>query len=441
MKQLYLESQGCQMNERDAERLAAGLLTDGWRLVKNPADADLILVNACSVREKAASHALGRLRQLYSLTQKRPGLLFGLTGCLAQHLGDEARDLLPRLNLLTGPGAVERLPRLVEKVKKPEDFAKDLDPAGPEGDFDPDGDHRLDHPAIGPHAAFVTVMEGCENRCAYCVVPDLRGPEVSRRPETVLAEVAHLAAQGFTEVTLLGQNVNSYRSKGRRFPRLLREVARVDGIKRVRFTTSHPKDLSRDLLEVMAAEPAVCEQLHLPLQSGSDKILGAMGRGYTRDRYRTLVRQARELLPDLTLTTDVIVGFPGETEEDFSLTAGLVEETGFASAFMFKYSPRPGTPAFALPDDVSPEVKQARLERVIGLITESAFARNRELVGRTLEVVVEGRDKRGEPFGRTRGGKPVKLPGEALEPGRYCTVEITGAGPWSLTGRRAEVIS
>jgi len=429
------------MNERDAERLAAGLVRAGWRLVKNPADADLILVNACSVREKAASHALGRLRQLHALTHKKPQMLFGLTGCLAQHLGEEARDLVPRLNLLTGPGAVGRLPRLLESVREPEDYAQDLDPAGPATDFDPDADFRIDHPAIGPHAAFVTVIEGCDNRCAYCVVPDLRGHEVSRRPEAVLAEVAHLAAQGFTEVILLGQNVNSYRSKGWRFPHLLGEVARIDGIKRVRFTTSHPKDLGRDLLEVMAAEPTVCGQLHLPLQSGSDKILGAMGRGYTQDRYRTIVRLARELLPDLTLTTDLIVGFPGETEEDFGKTESLVRETGFDSAFMFKYSPRPGTPAFALPDDVPPEVKQARLERVIGLITDSAFAQNRGLVGRKLEVVVEGRDKRGEPFGRTRGGKPVKLPGEALEPGLYCTIEITGAGPWSLTGRRTEVLS
>src|SRR4030042_1562436 len=213
---LFLESQGCQMNERDAERLAAGLLAHGWRLVKNPADADLILVNACSVREKAATHALGRLRQLYALTREKPEMLFGLTGCLAQHLGDAACDLLPRLNLLTGPGAVERLPRLVESLKSPDSYAEDLDPAGPAADFDPDADHRIDHPAIGPHAAFVTVMEGCDNRCAYCVVPDLRGPEVSRSQKAVLAEVAHLAAQGFTEVILLGQNVNSYRSKGRR---------------------------------------------------------------------------------------------------------------------------------------------------------------------------------------------------------------------------------
>jgi tRNA-2-methylthio-N6-dimethylallyladenosine synthase len=427
------------MNERDAERLAAGLLAHGWRLVHEPADADLILVNACSVREKAATHALGRLRQLYALTRKKPRILFGLTGCLAQHLGDEARDLLPRLNLLTGPGAVERVPALVEKLKNPADFAKNLDPAGPEPDFDPADDYRLDHPAIGPHAAFVTVMEGCDNRCAYCVVPYLRGPEVSRRPEAVLAEVAHLADSGFSEVVLLGQNVNSYRSSGRRFPDLLREVARTGGIRRVRFTTSHPKDLSLELLEVMADEPAVCEQLHLPLQSGSDRILCAMGRGYAAARYRELIGTARGLIPDLTLTTDVIVGFPGETDEDFRQTAELIGEIGFDSAFMFKYSPRPGTPAFDLPDDVPPEVKQARLERVIGLVSDSAFARNRALVGRRLEVVIEGRDRRGGPFGRTRGGKQVKLPGETLEPGRSCTVEITGAGPWSLTGRRAEV--
>ena len=429
------------MNERDAERLAAGLVRAGWRLVKNPDDADLVLVNACSVREKAATHALGRLRQLYQLTAERPGLLFGLTGCLARHLGEGARDLVPRLNVLTGPGAVARLPHLLESVKGPDDFAKDLEPAEDEKRFDPDADYRIDHPAIGPHAAFVTVIEGCDNRCAYCVVPDLRGPEVSRSPKAVLAEVAHLAAQGFSEVTLLGQNVNSYRSKSYRFPRLLREVARIEGIERVRFTTSHPKDLSPELLEVMAAEPSVCEQLHLPLQSGSDRILAAMGRGYTAERYRALVRQARGLIPDLTLTTDVIVGFPGETGEDFEKTENLVRETGFDSAFMFKYSPRSGTPAFALPDDVPAEVKQARLECVIGRVTESAFARNRALVGRTLEVVVEGRDRRGEPFGRTRGGKSVKLPGEALEPGRGCAAEITGAGPWSLTGRRAEVLA
>jgi tRNA-2-methylthio-N6-dimethylallyladenosine synthase len=429
------------MNERDAERLAGGLLSDGWRLVNDPAEADLILVNACSVREKAANHALGRLRQLHALTRKRPGLLFGLTGCLAQHLSEGARDLLPRLNLLTGPGAVERLARLVEKVKTPEDFAKDLDPAPTPDDpngFDPAGDHRLEHPAIGPHAAFVSVTEGCDNRCAYCVVPYLRGPEVSRSPKAVLAEVAHLAASGYSEVILLGQNVNSYRSGGWRFPRLLREVARVGGIKRVRFTTSHPKDLGRKLLGVMASEPTVCEQLHLPLQSGSDRILGAMGRGYTAEHYRGLVAQARELVPGLTLTTDIIVGFPGEADGDFEETLGLIGEVGFDSAFMFKYSPRPGTPAYGLDDDVPPEIKRARLERVIGAVTESAFARNRELVGGVLELVVEGRDKRGEPFGRTRGGKQVKLPGAVLRPGRVCRARITGAGPWSLTGRLEE---
>ncbi len=436
---LYIESQGCQMNERDAERLAGGLLNDGWRLAKNPAEADLILVNACSVREKAVNHALGRLRQLFGLTRKRPNLLFGLTGCLAQHLGTEAREMVPRLNLLTGPGAIKRLPVLIKTLHGPDDFAFDLDPADDLTPvFDSEGDYRSAHPAIGPHAAFVTIMEGCDNRCAYCVVPYLRGPEASRAPEVILAEVEHLTQKGFSEIILLGQNVNSYRSNSYRFPRLLREVARIPGIRRVRFITSHPKDLSRKLMKVMDSEPAVCEQLHLPLQSGSDRILRAMGRGYTTGHYRKLVQLARELVPGLTLTTDLIVGFPGESEEDFQQTLELVREIGFDSAFMFKYSPRPGTPAAELPDDVPPETKQERLVKIIGAVTESAFRRNRELVGERLELIVEGTDKRGEPYGRTRGGKRVKLPGEIHRPGSVCVAEITGAGPRSLTGRQVE---
>ncbi|MCK4594460.1 tRNA (N6-isopentenyl adenosine(37)-C2)-methylthiotransferase MiaB [bacterium] len=427
------------MNERDAERLAGGLLNDGWRLAKNPAEADLILVNACSVREKAVNHALGRLRQLFSLTRKRPHLLFGLTGCLAQHLGTEARGMVPRLNLLTGPGAIKRLPVLIKTLHGPDDFAVDLDPAVDlTPDFDPESDYRSAHPAIGPHAAFVTIMEGCDNRCAYCVVPYLRGPEVSRTPEVILAEVEYLTQKGFSEIILLGQNVNSYRSSVYRFPRLLREVSLIPGVRRVRFTTSHPKDLSRELLEVMATGSTICEQLHLPLQSGSDRVLRAMGRGYTAEHYRKLVTQARGLVPGLTLTTDLITGFPGETEEDFRLTLDLVKQIGFDSAFMFKYSPRPGTRAAELPDDVPPETKQQRLVKIIGAVTESAFRRNRELVGEALELVVEGTDRRGEPYGRTRGGKRVKLPGELLRPGRVCVAEITGAGPRSLTGRLVE---
>ena len=427
------------MNERDAERLAGGLLNDGWRPAKNPAEADLILVNACSVREKAVSHALGRLRQLFSLTKKKPNLLFGLTGCLARHLGVEAREMVPRLNLLTGPGAIKRLPVLIKTLHGPDDFAFDLDPASASSSaYDPEADHRSAHPAIGPHAAFVTIMEGCNNRCAYCIVPYLRGPEVSRAPGAILDEVGHLAQSGFCEVILLGQNVNSYKSNGHRFPRLLREVARIPGIRRVRFITSHPKDLSRELLEVMAGEPAVCEQLHLPLQSGSDRILRAMGRGYDVDRFRGLVRQSRKLVPGITLTTDLIVGYPGETADDFLETLDIIREVGFDSAFMFKYSPRPGTRAADLPDDVPPEVKQRRLERVIEKVMESAFQRNRRLVGETLGLIIEGGDKRGVPFGRTRGGKRVKLPGEILRPGHVCRAEIAGAGPRSLTGRLVE---
>jgi len=433
MPLLYLESQGCQMNERDAERLAGGLLRIGWRLTDDPAQADLILLNTCSVRDKARTHALGRLGQLVRHRRRKPNLLLGMTGCLAKHLGADARQSLPFLNLVAGPGAVERLPRLVEQLESPTDFVVDTNPADPPGEFDPTVDLRLAHPAVGSHAAFVTITEGCDNYCAYCIVPYLRGAMRARPAEAILTECRYLLDSDYTELTLLGQNVNAYAAGEFDFPRLLREIAQMDGLRRLRFTSSHPKDLSEATLRVMAEEPAICEHLHLALQSGSDSVLTAMGRKYTAGHFGKLIATARRLIPGLAVTTDIIVGYPGEGEADFAQTLALVEELSFDNAFMFKYSPRAGTASAQLKDDVPAEVKQARLEQIIAAVTASAKNNNAGLVGQRLSLIVEGRDKKNRCFGRTRGNKNVKLDSDH-EPGTLLTVEITSAGAFSLIG-------
>jgi len=434
MPLLYLESQGCQMNERDAERLAGGLLRRGWKLTDDPARADLLLLNTCSVRDKARTHALGRLGQLARHRRRKPKLLLGMTGCLAKHLGAEARQSLPFLNLVAGPGAVERLPGLVEQLDGPADFVVDTDPADPPSEFDPTVDLRLAHPAVGSHAAFVTITEGCDNYCAYCIVPYLRGAMHSRPAEAILTECRHLLDSGYTELTLLGQNVNAYAAEEFDFPRLLRTIARLRGLRRLRFTSSHPKDLSEATLRVMAEEPTICEHLHLALQSGSDSVLLAMGRKYTAGHFHKLIETARRLIPDLAVTTDIIVGYPRESEADFAQTLALIEALSFDNAFMFKYSPRSGTRSAGLEDDVPPEVKQARLEQIIAAVTTSARNNNSSLIGRQVALIVEGRDKKNRCFGRTRSNKNVKLDGNH-EAGTPLTVEITSAGAFSLEGR------
>ncbi len=433
MPLLYLESQGCQMNERDAERLAGGLLRLGWELTDDPAHADLILLNTCSVRDKARTHALGRLGQLARHRRRKPSLLLGMTGCLARHLGEDARRSLPFLNLVAGPGAVERLPRLVEGLESPDDFVIDTDPADTPGEFDPTVDLRLTHPAVGNHAAFVTITEGCDNYCAYCIVPYLRGAMRSRPAEAIFAECRYLLDSGYTELTLLGQNVNAYATEDYDFPRLLRTISRLDGLRRLRFISSHPKDLSEETLRVMAEEPTICEHLHLALQSGSDEVLTAMGRKYTAGHFRNLIETARRLIPGLAVTTDIIVGYPGESDADFARTLALVEELSFDNAFMFKYSPRVGTASARLEDDVPPETKQARLEKIIAAVTTSAKNNNAGLIGQRLELVIEGRDKKNRCYGRTRSNKNVKLDG-SHEAGTTLTVEITSAGAFSLIG-------
>lgn len=435
MPSLHLEAQGCQMNERDAERLAASLTALGWTLTDDPARADLILIHACSVRAKAAEHALGRLGQLSGLRRGNPGLLLGLTGCLAAHLGSKAKKRIPGINVIAGPGAVERLPLLVDGLTVDE-LRVDLDPTAPfPAGFDAAGDLRLPHPAVGPGAAFVTITEGCGNFCAYCIVPYLRGPLRCRPASAVLAEARSLIERGFNELILLGQNVNAYQYQGVGFAGLLESVAGIDGLRRLRFMTSHPKDLLPDVFDVIGQCQKVCEQLHLPLQSGSDAVLRRMGRGYTAERYRGLIAAARERVPGITLTTDVIVGFPGEDETDHRATLELLEWVGFDNAFMFKFSPRTGTRAAELPDDVPPAVKQRRFLEVQAVIESSAKARNAALVGQTLEIVIEGTDKTGRPFGRTRGGKNLKLALDAaVEPGDYVTARVEAASTFSLEG-------
>ncbi len=437
MRTFHIITFGCQMNEHDSERMAGILEQQGCVPSAGPEDADVIVLNTCSIREKAEQKfysELGRLR----LLEERPNgrRRIAVAGCIAQQEGGRILSRVPGVDLVVGTADLSRLSLLAGDGPAP------LRPVVATGG---DPDHHLARlPASRRDRvkAWVPVMYGCDNFCAYCVVPYLRGRERSRPAEDVVQEVRDLAGRGYREVTLLGQNVNSY-GKGAAgavpFPGLLRMVDAVEGIERIRFVTSHPRDLSDELIRAMRDLPKVCEALHLPAQSGSDRVLASMRRGYTADEYREKVRRLRDAVPDIALTTDIIAGFPGETEEDLERTLDLLGRTEFDNIFAFKYSVRPKTAARDLPGHLPEEVKDERLERVLALQRKVTLDRNRGLIGSVREVLVDGRSRRGGMLtGRTRQNRVVNFPGDEGLIGRLVKVRIDSAGPNSLAGTLCE---
>ncbi len=422
---VYIETYGCQMNEYDSGLVSSMLRASGHSFVSSPDVADVVIVNTCSVRERAERRVLGRLRHLRGLAPR--DAVLGVMGCVAQRMGDRLMREVRGLSFVVGTDRYSLIPRLVENAVAGIESIE----TGVDASESYDG---VPGPTESGLRAFVSVTRGCDNFCSYCIVPYVRGRERSRAPESVVEEVEKLVALGARDVTLLGQNVNSYGNSPDGFARLLRDVNEVEGLERIRFATSHPKDLNESLLDAMAGLPKVCEHLHLPVQSGSDAVLARMNRSYTRAHYLELVRAARDRVPDIAVTTDVIVGFPGESESEFEATVSLMEEVRFDSAFMFRYSVREGTAAAGFEDDVSEAVKIGRLTEVIELQKRITTEINDGLAGARVEVLFEGPSER-EPsllFGRTRTGKAVVASGPEALAGSVASAVVERATAWTL---------
>jgi tRNA-2-methylthio-N6-dimethylallyladenosine synthase len=439
-QRLYIRTFGCQMNEYDSDRMADVLhASNGLELTSTPEDADVILFNTCSVREKAQEKVFSDLGQARRLKAQRPELIIGVGGCVASQEGAAIVARAPYVDLVFGPQTLHRLPELIDRRRRT--GKAQVDVSFPEIEkFD-----HLPPPRVEGPSAFVSVMEGCSKYCSFCVVPYTRGEEVSRPFDDVLTEVADLADQGVRELTLLGQNVNAYRGamadgEVADFALLLEYVAEVPGIERIRYTTSHPKEMTQRLIDAHGALDELVAQVHLPVQSGSDRVLAAMKRGYTTLEYKSIVRRLRAARPDISISSDFIVGFPGETEADFEHTMRLIDEVGYDGSFSFVYSPRPGTPAADLPDGTAAEVKQARLARLQSRIAEQYSARSEALLGSIRSILVEGPSKRdpNELRGRTTCNRVVNFAGPQTLTGTFVDVAITAALPHSLRGRLAQ---
>jgi tRNA-2-methylthio-N6-dimethylallyladenosine synthase len=437
-KKLYIQTFGCQMNVQDAEKMAALLEMSGYGTTDDPERADLILLNTCSIREKAAQKIYSQLGRFRGLKERNPGLLIGVGGCLAQQWGDRFFRRAPYVNLVFGTHQIHRLPEMVGDLEQSGgrivetgfcDRVRSLDiPA---------------QPAAGVVSTFVTIMQGCNNFCAYCVVPHLRGREESRPLPEILCEVERLAGQGIREVALLGQNVNSYGRtlpEGTDFAELIRAIGKVPGIERIRFTTSHPKDLSSRLVACFGEVASLCEHIHLPVQSGSDRVLLRMNRGYTVAAYREKVAFLRRSCPGISISSDVIVGFPGEAEEDFQQTLELMREIRFDSLFSFQYSEREGTAAVGMDRPVCDGVKRERLRTLQTLQGRHTLEKNLAYVGRLEAVLVEGPSRNGceDMMGRTRGNRIVNFPGTTGLIGKIISVRIVEAFLHSLRGEMEE---
>jgi tRNA-2-methylthio-N6-dimethylallyladenosine synthase len=425
-KRVYIETYGCQMNVADSELMFGVLGREGYVRAEAPGDADVMLVNTCAVRDNAEQRVIGRVGELQRY--KRAGSVLGVVGCMAQRLGSALLEQVPRVDLVVGPDAYRKLPDLIGLAETGQRTS--------DTEFR-SWEHYEDVPPVrekGP-TAFVTVQRGCDYRCTFCIVPTTRGPERSRALADVVREVRELAEQGTTEVTLLGQTVNSYHDGVHDFADLLRAVGGVDGIRRLRFTSPYPTDFTARVVAAMATIPAVCEHVHLPVQSGSNAVLKRMLRRYTRERYLEVVDDLRAAIPGITLSTDIIVGFPGETDQQFEETLTLVAEADLDDAYTFKYSVREGTPAVRLRDHVADEVASERLARLIDVVRANARRKNAIRVGETHEVLVERPAKRGDfMLGRTRTNHLVllELPSDAV--GRYQNARLTGTTGATFTG-------
>lgn len=434
--QLFIKSFGCQMNDHDSQKIASLLIEEGYQLTDDPQEADCIILNTCSVREKPEQKVYSALGRLAPLKRRRPHMVIGVGGCVAQQAGERLLEKVPHLDFVFGTHQINRVPELIKAARE------GIRSASIEMTEDPEGLHYSPKPLKGQVKAYVTIMQGCSNLCSYCIVPYVRGPEQSRPVEEIVDEVRRLAEAGVKEIMLLGQNVNSYGRtlKGSpTFPFLLERLQEVEGIERIRFTTSHPKDLSTDLMEAMASLSKVCEHLHLPVQSGSNKVLKAMNRGYTREEYLSKIQALRERIPGIAFSTDIIVGFPGETERDLELTLDLLKSVRFDSIYSFKFSPRPFTKAMSMKDNVPPEVKAERLKRVQSLQESITSEILEGCVGKVDEVLVEGASVcgKGQVTGRTRTNRIVHFQGEAsVLSGRLIKVVIRRSLKHSLWGER-----
>lgn len=428
LKQVFIETYGCQMNVNDSEVVLAILQECGYTLCDSIGKADLILVNTCSIRENAEQRIFGRLDIFRLEKKRRKGLIVGVIGCMAERMKDQLLEH-PVVDIVVGPDAYRSLPELLLAVN-PDNKQIDVKLSRTET-YDDITPVRMDKNGV---SAYISIMRGCNNVCSYCIVPYTRGAERSRDPQTIIREAKELYANGYKEVNLLGQNVDSYRWKGESendnvdFAKLLEMVAQIAPDLRVRFSTSHPKDMTADVVKMMAKYPNICKHIHLPVQSGSSDMLLKMNRKYDREKYLSQIATIRELIPDCSITTDVIVGFSGESEEDYQLTLSLFEEVKFDSAFMFYYSERPGTKASRhYPDDISIEVKTERLNKIIELQNKLSLESNKADVGKVFEVLIEGASKRSESqlIGRTSQNKVCVFTTDKHKAGDYATVRVT----------------
>ncbi len=437
MKTVYLETFGCQMNVHDSEKVLGTLMAEGYTPVDSPEDADLVLYNTCSIRDKAEQKVFQRLQNF-----RREGAngrrRFGVLGCVAQQEGERIFDRAPHVSLVCGSASYHKLGELLVQLEAGDRRVKGLDL---------DTEETFETPFArrdNPHRAYLTIIEGCDKSCAYCVVPFTRGPERSRTVESVLAEAGRLAQSGYTEIQLLGQNVNSYRDPAGAcdFAGLLGRVAAIPGLRRVRFTTSHPRDFVPEIVDALEANPVLCNHVHLPVQSGSDRVLALMQRQYTRAEYLRRIERLKRSPRRISVTTDIIVGFPGETEEDFARTLGLLEEVEYDSLFSFQYSRRPNTSALALDGQVPEEEKARRLAILNEKQRAIQIRRNGEMIGSIQQAMIEGFNQRtGQWIGRTSQNRVLNFvqsgQGPPPAPGHYVDVRVTRAGPNSLAGEQA----
>ncbi|OOE54940.1 MULTISPECIES: tRNA (N6-isopentenyl adenosine(37)-C2)-methylthiotransferase MiaB [Salinivibrio] len=435
-KKLLIKTWGCQMNEYDSSKMADLLNSaGGYELTEQPEDADVLLLNTCSIREKAQEKVFHQLGRWKTLKDKNPELVIGVGGCVATQEGDHIRERAPFVDVIFGPQTLHRLPEMIKQSRS--DHAPVMDITFPEIEkFD-----RLPEPRAEGPTAFVSIMEGCSKYCTFCVVPYTRGEEVSRPLDDVLFEIAQLAEQGVREVNLLGQNVNAYRGDTHdgdvcTFAELLRYVAAIDGIDRIRYTTSHPVEFTDDIIEVYRDTPEVASFLHLPVQSGSDRILTMMKRPHTAIEYKSKIRKLRQARPDITISSDFIVGFPGETEQDFEATMKLIKDVDFDMSFSFVYSSRPGTPAADMPDDTPEQVKKERLYRLQQQVNSQAMRYSRMMLDTEQRILVEGPSRKNlmELRGRTENNRVVNFEGSVDLIGQFVDVKITEVMPNSLRG-------
>lgn len=438
-KTFFISTYGCQMNEEDSEKLSGMLKRIGYTKTEAKEEASIILFNTCCVRENAENKVYGNLGLLKKLKKKNPDLVIGICGCMMQQKGmaDKILKEFPYVDIIFGTHNSYKFPEYLNRVKTEGVQVKEI--------FDKETEIIEGIPVDRESSikAFVTIMYGCNNFCTYCVVPYVRGRERSRRPEEIEKEIKELVAQGYKEITLLGQNVNSY-GKGLEeeidFAKLLRRINEIEGLERVRFMTSHPKDLTEDVIMAIKECDKLCEQIHLPVQSGSDEILKKMNRHYDREKYMSLIKKIKEEIPECSITTDIIVGFPGETEENFLDTLNLCKEVGYDSAFTFIYSRRNHTPADRMENQVPDDVKHERFNRLVDVINKGVINGNKVYEGRTVEVLVEGPSKNDETklMGRTRNGRLVNFPGDSSMIGKLVNVHINRAQPFSLLGEIVE---